>query len=153
LRSHVTVPASAMPAGAELLELTGICKRFGGVRALRGVNMRLSTPGVVHALVGENGSGKSTLLGILCGLVSPDSGMVRFRGEEITLDRPAEAVRRGIVAVSQETAVAGHLSVAENMLMGRLPRQRGLISWRVAHERAAQMLAHLGMVCDPASPR
>lgn len=151
-RGVLLVRGSGAPPHTPLLELTGVCKNFEGVRALRGVDLVLSSSGTVHALVGENGSGKSTLLGVLSGLVQPDTGSIRMRGEEVMIDRPAEAIRRGIIAVAQETAVAPQLSVTENVLMGRLPRRRGAINWSAAHNLASRVLQRIGMTCDCTAP-
>ena len=149
-----TAPATAIaPAAAGpsewLLELCGVEKSYGGVRALRGVDFHVSAPGTVHGLVGENGSGKSTLLKVLAGLVQPDGGLVRSQGTEVTIANPAAAVRHGIATVSQETAVGLDLSVAENVLMGRLPRKWGAVDWSAAYRRTATLLERLEMTCDP----
>ncbi len=132
-----------------LLELCGVEKSYGGVQALRGVDFHVSALGTVHGLVGENGSGKSTLLKVLAGLVQPDGGLVRSQGIEVTIANPAAAVRHGIASVSQETAVGLDLSVAENVLMGRLPRKWGAVDWNAAYRRTATLLERLGMTCDP----
>jgi len=140
------------PAGAvtPLLSALNLHKHYGGVRALDGANLTLSAPGTVHALVGENGSGKSTMLSILSGQARPDSGAIRMGGEILSIDSPKTAIGQGIVMVSQETALALELSVAENVFMGRLPRRavRG-VDFKSASERTQQILARLGMHCDP----
>jgi len=132
-----------------LLEIVEVEKRFGGVRALRGANLTISRPGVVHGLIGQNGSGKSTLLGVLSGQLRPDGGAIRIEGEEVSLGSPAAALRRGIAMVSQETALAPHLTVAENVLMGRRLVRRGLrLDWRRSREKAAAVLARLDLDYD-----
>src|ERR1700689_2756630 len=103
-------------ASQPLLALTGIEKWFGGVRALAGADFVVERRGVVHAVMGENGSGKSTLMGVLSGQIAPDRGDIAINGEHVTFQSPAMALRRGIAMVSQETAIAPHLSVAENVL-------------------------------------
>lgn len=100
-----------------LLEARGVEKRFGEVRANRGVNLAVR-PGEVHALIGENGSGKSTLINILCGAIKADGGEVRWRGEPVRLSSPAAARRRGIGAVFQHFALFASLSGAENIALG-----------------------------------
>ena len=132
-----------------LLELRGVEKRYGGVRALRGVDFHVSAPGTVHGLIGENGSGKSTLLGVMAGLVQPDEGSIYSEGVEVALEDPGAAVRYGITTVSQETAVALDLSVTENVLMGRLPRKWGTVDWDAARARVGELLKSLGMTCRP----
>jgi ABC-type sugar transport system ATPase subunit len=143
---------SALTSGAPVLALTGIHKRFGGVHALRGADLELRSAGtgVVHALMGENGSGKSTMLGILSGLLRPDAGAVSFGGTPAVLATPADALRRGVAMVSQETAVAEHLSVAENVLLGRRLAGGPLrISWRASRSRAQAILERLNLDLDP----
>jgi ABC-type sugar transport system ATPase subunit len=142
--------ATHTPAGSanDLLLLEGIRKSYSGIHALKGVDFRVSALGTVHALVGENGSGKSTLLGVLAGLVQPDAGVVYSDGDEVAIGDPLAAVGLGVATVSQETAVALDLSVAENVLMGRLPRKHGVVDWKSAHIRAGELLARLGMDCD-----
>jgi ABC-type sugar transport system ATPase subunit len=145
--------ASSQPAGdapAALVEMRAITKRFGGVRALRGVNLTLARRGVVHGLVGENGSGKSTLLGILSGQLRPDEGTVLLDGDPIVLRSPRTALQQGVAMVSQETAVAPHLTVAENILLGRgLVRTRWGIDWSKTRELSTKYLEMLGLDYDP----
>jgi ABC-type sugar transport system ATPase subunit len=135
-----------------VLEVRGLTKRYGGVHALRGVDLAVSAAGTVHCLVGQNGSGKSTLLGILSGQTRPDAGQVLLNGAPVSFRGAPEAVGAGIVMVSQETAVAPDLSVAENVLLGRLVRRRGRVDWRASQERAAAVLQRLGLSFDPRSP-
>ena len=101
-----------------LLELEGIQKRFGGVSALSKGDLRVKA-GEVHALVGENGAGKSTLMKIVAGMIERDGGTMKWRGEEVHLRRPAEAHGIGISMVHQESLLAAHLTVAENIFLGR----------------------------------
>jgi ABC-type sugar transport system ATPase subunit len=104
-----------------LLELRGIRKRFGGIVALRNGTLCV-LPGEVHALVGENGAGKSTLAKIVAGMISPDGGELIWRGQLVRFERPADAAAQGIAMVHQESLLAPHLSVAENIFLGREPR-------------------------------
>lgn len=132
------------------LELRGIRKSYGGVRALKDVTLSVGAPGVIHALAGENGSGKSTLLGILSGQITSDEGSIWLNGERLALRSPADAVRNGICMVSQETSVALDLSVTENVLMGRMPKSRlGVIDWRRSHQIVRGVLARLESDLDP----
>src|SRR5215467_5173345 len=101
------------------LAIADVEKRYGGVHALRGARMTVTAPGVVHGLIGENGSGKSTLLGILSGDRRPDSGRIEVDGRAVSFASPVDALRHGIAMVSQETALALDLSIAENIFLGR----------------------------------
>jgi ABC-type sugar transport system ATPase subunit len=108
-----------------LLELEGVEKRFGGVPALKKGDLRVRE-GEVHALVGENGAGKSTLMKIVAGMLQRDGGAMRWRGEEVRFQKPAEAHANGISMVHQESLLAPHLTVAENIFLGR-EQGRGLL--------------------------
>lgn len=140
---------SSSPAGRPLLEMTGLSKRYGGVHALSGASLTVSRRGVVHSLIGENGCGKSTLLGILSGQFRPDEGTVTLDGKSVSFGDPADALGAGIAMVSQETAIAPDLSVAENVLLGRLPRRRGRVDRPGMRRRAAEVLERLGLEYDP----
>jgi ribose transport system ATP-binding protein len=100
------------------VELAGIVKNFGGVQALKGVDLAVEL-GQTHALLGENGAGKSTLIRILTGAHHPDAGDIRIDGEACVFHRPQEAQALGIAAVYQEPMVYPHLSVLENVFAGR----------------------------------
>ncbi|MFJ5088434.1 sugar ABC transporter ATP-binding protein [Streptomyces sp. NPDC088674] len=104
--------------------ITGITKRFGAVRALDGVTLDFPR-GQVTALMGENGAGKSTLLKILTGDHQPTTGHVRLGEETVVLDSPARARTAGIRIIPQEPEIIPHISVAENVYAGALPRGRG----------------------------
>jgi ABC-type sugar transport system ATPase subunit len=139
-----------MPDLAPMLSLSGVHKRFGGVHALRGADLTIVRPGVVHALVGQNGSGKSTLLGVLSGQVRPDTGEIAMDGEAVSFSSPAAAIGHGIAMVSQETAVVPELTVAENVLLGRrLARGRLGLDPRRSRARAVAVLERLGLDYDP----
>jgi ABC-type sugar transport system ATPase subunit len=132
---------------APLVGMSGIRKAFASVQALDGVDFELR-PGEIHGLAGENGSGKSTLMKILYGTIQADAGTVEIDGEPATFATPRQAIERGIVAISQELTLAPTLSVAENILMGRLPRTRGSIDWPSAHRLATEALVDLGVHAD-----
>jgi len=114
---------------APLLELRGVRKRFGGVRALDGVDFDLRA-GEIHALLGENGAGKSTLIKILGGIYRPDAGTVLIDGVPRELRDVAAADRAGIRLIHQELALAPNLTVAENVFLGREPTRWGLLDRR-----------------------
>src|SRR5262245_46400822 len=100
--------------GVALLQLTGLAKAYGAVRALRGVSFDLRA-GEVHAIVGENGAGKSTLIKIITGAVVPDAGTMAIAGRTVAHMDPHAAHVAGIAAVYQQPALFPHLSVAENI--------------------------------------
>ncbi|WP_250443013.1 sugar ABC transporter ATP-binding protein [Actinotalea sp. C106] len=133
-----------------LLELTGATVRFGADAALDDVSFRMY-PGEVHSLMGENGAGKSTLIKAITGVLPLDAGTLTLDGRAVRFTTPQEAQRAGISTVYQEVELLPNLSVAENILLGREPRSRGVISQRLMRERARQILADLGLDLDPAS--
>jgi len=101
-----------------LLEMLDIDKRFQGVHALKGCSLNLKR-GEVHALVGENGAGKSTIMKILTGIHLLDSGRIIYNGNEVLYRTPREAQRAGISIVHQELNLMNHLTVAQNIFIGR----------------------------------
>lgn len=127
-----------------LVQLTGIEKRYPGVRALQGVDFDLRA-GEIHALAGENGAGKSTLMKVLGGVILPDEGEVRIRGELTRLSGPRDALKMGISLVHQELVTTPMLSVTENILLGRLPSKLGRVDWSGAHKHARELLDRLGL--------
>jgi ABC-type sugar transport system ATPase subunit len=132
--------------------LSHIEKSYPGVRALRGVDLAVEA-GTVHALVGENGAGKSTLLKVLTGAVVPDAGSVEIGGERIPRLTPRLARKLGVRLVSQERQIAPDLSVAENVLLGRMPRGRsGRVDWRAVRRIAGERLDRMGLEVDPRVP-
>jgi ABC-type sugar transport system ATPase subunit len=122
-----------------LLELQSIQKSFGGVQALSDGNLQVQ-PGEVHLLLGENGAGKSTLMKIAAGMYQPDGGAVRWRGQPVRLRRPAEAAAIGVAMVHQESLLAPHLTVAENIFLGREPVHGGLLDRRRMEREAALLI-------------
>ena len=133
-----------MPSSSSTcLKLSGIKKRFGATVALDGVSLEIA-PGEVHALVGENGAGKSTLMKILSGALAPDSGTMQLQGAAYAPAGPLQARRAGVVMVNQELAIAPHLSVAENIVLGAEPGRGGLVRHAESRRIAADALAQLG---------
>jgi ribose transport system ATP-binding protein len=126
-----------------LLEAHGISKRFGGVVALDEADFQCDA-GEIHALLGENGAGKSTLVKILSGVLNPDSGALRLNGQPVSFRGPAQAAQAGIVPVFQELSLIPDLTVAQNIFIGREPRNRwGLIDFAALNRRAAELLDQL----------
>lgn len=106
-----------------ILALEQVTKQYPGVVALDNVDFTLER-GEVRALLGKNGAGKSTLVKILSGAVHPDGGTIRIDGQPVTIADPKEAFKQGIYTVYQEMSLVPGLTVAENILLGRWPRQR-----------------------------
>jgi rhamnose transport system ATP-binding protein len=135
-----------------IVELISISKRFGAVQALRDVSLALY-PGEVHALLGENGAGKSTVVKILGGIHSPDSGVIKIGGEEVELHSPAHAQHLGIAVIHQEPTLFPDLNVAENVFMGRHPRDRfGRVDWKRMYQEVEQLLAELDVPLSVYTP-
>jgi len=135
---------------APFLTLSGISKRYGGVRALEDVTFACRR-GSIHAVLGENGAGKSTLIKIVSGVVRPDEGAMRLDGREVAFPDPASANRAGVVCVFQELSLMPDLTVADNILVGNPPRRLGLIDSRAQCRRAEALLASIG--CEDLDPR
>jgi rhamnose transport system ATP-binding protein len=134
------------------VSLRDVSKAFGPIQALEGVRLDLHL-GEVHCLAGENGAGKSTLIKILTGAHSRDRGSYLVEGHEVGNPTPAQARAAGIGVVYQELSLLPHLSVAENLLMGRLPNRRGVTRPGELKRRAREMLARVDLDdLDPATP-
>ncbi len=101
-----------------ILEMKGIVKSFGPVKALKGVDLDLRA-GEVHALMGENGAGKSTLMKVLTGIYDANEGTIHYNGKQVTYSKPKDAMEDGIVIVHQELNMMNHLTVAQNIFIGR----------------------------------
>ena len=135
-----------------LIQLEHVCKRFGGVEALRDVSFGIER-GEVHAVVGENGAGKSTLMKILAGAQGPDAGRILLRGEAVRLRGALDARRHGIAIVSQELNLFPHRSVAANIFANREVRGRlGLLDVRRMNDAARRTLGEMNVQLDPAAP-
>jgi D-xylose transport system ATP-binding protein len=126
-----------MSAASPLLELRGVCKRFGAVQALSAVDFE-TRAGEVVALVGDNGAGKSTLIKIMSGIIAVDEGAIRFEGRDVLLDGPASASTLGIATVYQDLALCDNLDVVGNLFLGR--EMGGLRLDETAMERQASAL-------------
>jgi simple sugar transport system ATP-binding protein/ribose transport system ATP-binding protein len=111
------------------VELAAIGKRFGGIQALKDIDLEIER-GTVHALVGENGAGKSTLGKIIGGAVKPDDGELRVNGKAVDYKAPRDALHDGITVIAQEIALVPGRSVIENVYLGIEPRRLGLVSRR-----------------------
>ena len=137
----------ALPGEPVFVEMTGISKLFGGIRALDDVSFSVRA-GEVHALIGENGAGKSTLMKILSGAHERSAGEIRIAGQAVEIASPHVSRALGIGIIYQELALAPALTVAENIFVGELP---GVINHKRLRARAASLLAELGFAIDPAA--
>jgi ABC-type sugar transport system ATPase subunit len=140
-----------MTSQALALEMRGITKSFAGNTVLAGVSLT-ARAGEVHALVGENGAGKSTLMKILAGVHQPDAGEILIDGEPSAFAGPADALNCGVAMIYQELSLAPHLTVAENIFLGREPLRLapiGLIDTRELQRRARAMLQNFGFDINP----
>jgi galactofuranose transport system ATP-binding protein len=134
-------------AESDLLQARGISKGFPGVQALDGVDFSVRR-GEIHALMGENGAGKSTLIKVLTGVYPRDAGTVLCDGLPIDPRSPKAAEAVGISTVYQEVNLIPHLSVAENICLGREPTRLRMIRWRAMARRATEALARLELKLD-----
>jgi L-arabinose transport system ATP-binding protein len=130
------------------LRFDNIGKVFPGVRALDGVSFDVNV-GQVHGLMGENGAGKSTLLKILGGEYQPDSGRVLIDGNEVRFHSAAASIGAGIAVIHQELQYVPDLTVAENLLLGRLPNALGWVDKAAARRFVRERLAAMGVALDP----
>ena len=134
--------------GDFILEVRDVSKIFPGVRALDQVSLRIRK-GEIHALVGENGAGKSTLMKILNGNYKKAAGRIYIDGKEAEIRCPDDARRFGISIIFQELNLVPHLSVAENIFMGRLRREgKKLIDWKQVYQRAGALMERIGYPID-----
>lgn len=150
-----------VPGGRPLLRVEGVTKSFPGVRALDGVDLTLRA-GEVHVLLGENGAGKSTLIKMLSGAHRPDEGRLLAEGgqdgtreglHEVHIRSAQDAERLGIATIYQEFNLVPGLTVAENIFLGRQPRNRlGLVDKKTMRTRAAALLRRVRLDVSPDTP-
>ncbi|MEF9945065.1 MAG: sugar ABC transporter ATP-binding protein [Lachnospiraceae bacterium] len=134
--------------GEVILTMKDIDKSFVGVHALKNVQLDLKR-GEVHALMGENGAGKSTLMKILTGIYSKDSGVITYEGKEVEFKNPKEAQNAGVVIVHQELNMMNHLTVAQNIFIGRENMNGKLIDDKKMNEEAQKLFDILNIQINP----
>ena len=143
-----TDPTTLTAPPLPVLEMRGVRKSFPGVRVLDDVSLTV-LPGQVRALMGENGAGKSTLMKILAGAIQADTGTIHLNGQAVQIETPQQAMDLGIGIIYQELNLAPHLSIAENIFLGREPRLLpGWIDGRKMRRDAQALMADLGMTLD-----
>lgn len=127
--------------GEILLKAENISKSFPGTQALKDVNINIKS-GEIHGIIGENGAGKSTLMNILSGVLrADDGGKIFFDGKEVKFNSPREAQEVGIGFVHQELSLCPHVSVAENIYMGRMPKDKlGIINFKKLYQKTVEIL-------------
>jgi ribose transport system ATP-binding protein len=136
--------------GEVLVLMEGIEKSFPGVHALDQARFELR-PGEVHALVGENGAGKSTLMKVLTGIYRKDSGHISYKGQEVDIPNPRAAQRLGLSMIHQELNLMPHLTVSQNIFIGREPRTNlpFVLDEKEINEKTVQLLDRLHLKLDP----
>lgn len=125
------------------VEMIGIAKHFGGVKALKNVSFAANA-GEIHALMGENGAGKSTLMKTLAGAYIRDAGEIRLGGEVVDIHSPSQALNLGVTVIYQELVLAPHLSVAENIFIDHLSEGGFFLKHRHIETEARKALAEIG---------
>jgi ABC-type branched-subunit amino acid transport system ATPase component len=136
--------------GELLFSMEGIEKSFPGVHALNQARFDLRA-GEIHALVGENGAGKSTLMKVFAGIYRKDAGRIIYKGREVDIPNPAAAQNLGISMIHQELNLMPHLTVAQNIFIGREPRRRikFILDDRLINEQARQLIEMMHLKLDP----
>ncbi len=136
--------------GDTILKMQGIQKYFSGVHALKGVSFDLEA-GEVHALMGENGAGKSTLIKVLCGIHKSDGGSIEYFGQPVSFNNIADSQAAGISVIHQELNMMNHLTVAQNMFIGRESMRAAFINDKAMEAEAKKLFDKMGMNIDPAA--
>ncbi|MDO4739754.1 MAG: sugar ABC transporter ATP-binding protein [Eubacteriales bacterium] len=136
-----------------VLEMTGICKSFPGVKALDHAQLRLR-PGKVHALMGENGAGKSTLMKCMFGIYKMDEGQIKMDGQPVSIQDPMDALHKGIAMVHQELQPIPARTVGENIFLGRYPLKKlfgflPIVDHKKMYADTAELLKKVRMNFDP----
>ena len=136
---------------APLVQMRQISKAYPGVLALDNVDFELER-GEIRALLGKNGAGKSTLIKILAGVETSDGGTIAIDGQPVTLRTPGDGNKAGIATVHQELSIIPELSIAENVFLGRWPRNGVGVDWRAMERQSRHALLQLGVALDTRQP-
>ena len=131
-----------------LLQMSGICKTFPGVKALDGARLTVKK-GTVHALMGENGAGKSTLMKCLFGVYQKDEGQILLEGREVEFTSSRQALEQGVAMVHQELNQAMKRTVSDNLWLGRYPHRFGVVNEKLALQKTREIFDSLGLTVDP----
>jgi len=134
--------------GTPVLQMRGICKSFGAIKVLEGVDLTCHR-GTVTAICGENGAGKSTLINVLGGVFQPTVGEILIEGRAISFSHPAQAKEHRIAIIHQELNLLPYRSVADNIFLGREPTRFGFIDRARMNREAGAVLSRLGSKIDP----
>ncbi len=138
------------PTSQPLWELDSVTKRFAGIVANDRISLRIHA-GEIHGLMGENGCGKSTLIKMLSGAHQPDEGRILRLGAVTSLPTPTAAREAGVSTVFQEFSLVPHLSVAENIYLGRWPKKGARVDWAAMRAGATRVLGEMAIAIDPDS--
>ena len=133
-----------------ILEVSGVSRSFGGLKALDGISMAVA-PGSITGLIGPNGAGKTTMFGVISGFVPPDSGTVRYRGADITHEAAHLRARRGIARTFQIVQPFAGLTVAENIAVGAYLRHARPAEARARADAVAHRVGLGAMLNQPAA--
>ncbi len=131
-----------------ILEMKGISKSYGGIKALNDVKIELYE-GEILCLLGENGAGKSTLMKILSGAILPSEGSIYMDGELINIKNPEMAHNYGISTVYQELIQFPDMTIMENIFIGRYPKKNGLVDFAELRKRTLQLMDVLDIHFEP----
>ncbi len=128
-----------------MLEITGVRKQFGGVQALRGVDLSVNR-GEIHGLVGANGAGKSTLVRILAGVVHPDAGTIRLEGRPVVIHDAQHAMQLGLSFIHQELNLVPKFSGLQNLVLGLpKPKKYGFVDWKAVRHSVEPVVQRMGI--------
>lgn len=131
-----------------ILTLRGVCKSFGPTEVLHGIDLDIHA-GEIVALLGENGAGKSTVSNVISGTILPSSGEMTWQGATFAPANPREAIDAGVAMIHQELLLLPHLSIAENIFVGRYPMRGVVVDRNQMEERAQRGLGRLGLDISP----